>query len=757
MSLELLSSKIVVIEEAPSIRTLTPAPTAVLFAQGITQKGPVRSPVLSTSFEDWSNVFGGYISGAELPLQVRQFFLNGGTQIWTSRVVHHTDITNPSSKTSALATGTFNTPALGETQGEVISGNAGPYLLDDGQSLTVRGSNDGVPWGPTAVGFTAVAGYAETDEGIGAGGVEPFALVDGDTLQIAVDGGLTQTVTFNTGEFAAIGAATAEEVAAVINGELVGASATVVGAGTKVRVTSDSKGTGSQINVVGGTAAGALKLDLVAGTGGTHTGSGHAVNIAATAAAEAVARIASVLAANAVVAVDSNRIRIRSVGLGSDSNVKIDGGTANTAFGFDLATHVGYAAGPAATLRIDGKYDGAYANGFQIDVSTATNGEADEFNLTVKDSLGIILEVFPNLSMDDDSDRYVESIIGDDDAGSIWAAAVDLDAALSSQRPANGTVTLSGGNDGLVALADADFIGSEVGQTGLRAFDIVQGGTLMISPDRAVVAVHNAIITYCEITRNFEIFAVLDPPSNYSDTSIVTHKLSLTSSEMYDLYWPRVKIPNPSTAVFGDVDVLTVPPSGSLVGMYARSDARQLAGPFAQPVGVDTGRLYGVSDVENDNVLRESIRDKIFPHRINPIIFTPGVGIYPDGVRTGKGDGNFPSVGERRGASFVEMTLKYGLLFAKNQANTPELRAAVRRTIEVFLIGLMVDGAFASRKPDEAFFIDVSDELNPPSVQRAGKLIIRIGLATAAPAEFIIIRVTRDTRALDEEARARVG
>jgi hypothetical protein len=63
----------------------------------------------------------------------------------------------------------------------------------------------------------------------------------------------------------------------------------------------------------------------------------------------------------------------------------------------------------------------------------------------------------------------------------------------------------------------------------------------------------------------------------------------------------------------------------------------------------------------------------------------------------------------------------------------------------------MNNGAFRSRTPKSAFFVDVSDTLNPPSVIFAGKLIARIGLATNKPAEFILLKIAQDTRALEAE------
>jgi hypothetical protein len=61
----------------------------------------------------------------------------------------------------------------------------------------------------------------------------------------------------------------------------------------------------------------------------------------------------------------------------------------------------------------------------------------------------------------------------------------------------------------------------------------------------------------------------------------------------------------------------------------------------------------------------------------------------------------------------------------------------------------MNNGTFRRREPHKAFFVDVSDTLNTPAVIFAGRLIVRIGLATNKPAEFIMPRSSEDTQALE--------
>lgn len=93
------------------------------------------------------------------------------------------------------------------------------------------------------------------DPGVG------FSLSDGQTLILAIDEGLNQTITFATAQFANIAAALPEEVAAAINSQLTGASAVSTGFGS-VQVTSDTSGKRSRVRVVGGSASALGMIEL---------------------------------------------------------------------------------------------------------------------------------------------------------------------------------------------------------------------------------------------------------------------------------------------------------------------------------------------------------------------------------------------------------------------------------------------------------------------------------------------------------------
>ena len=742
MGNQLLASKIVITEEEPSIRSLPALPTAVCAMIGVTERGPVGVATLVTSFDEYMRYFGGDVLNSDLVHAARGFFQNGGQFLYVVRTVHYTNPDLPGSKTSLASTLNIKTPAVGPTAGFVLGSVVGPWDLEPGDTLNV--AVDG--GAPATATFNATAAARET------GAAETFALSDGDTLTVQVDGGSTQTITFLASEFVNIALATAEEVAAVINAKIAGARATVTTGGTKVTVTSDKRGTGSGINVTGGTANAVLTF-----TTGLISGTGNVANVDAVLFAEAKSIIEAAVAGCTVTS-DTGRAKITSNTTGLLSSVQVQASsTADDEFGFDNAVHTGTTGAALDTLKADGKYDGTYADDIKCRVSDATSGTASEFNFTVEDG-GVAVEVFPNVTMDDTQPNFIETVVNHADTGSRLVRVTDLDAvAPNFGRPANGLHgPLTGGNDGLVGLADTDFIGSSVGKTGIRALDTKQDVTLLTIPGRATGAVQQAMYQYSELVRDRAIFCIYDSPAGSSATSIVTYfettAALLNATECAAMYWPRIKVLNPATGIYGSDQTLVVPPCGHIAGMFARTDGSRPGGIYEPPAGVEVGRLFGCVGLETDESLDENKRDLVFPKRINPVTTLPGVGGYfVDGARTCKGGGNFPTVAERRGVSYIEQTIKAGLQFARHRNNDEKLRKQVARTITVFLLIQMRQDAFRSKKPKEAFFVDVGVGLNPPSVQFAGQLKARVGLATQKPAEFIILSFSQDLRALEEE------
>lgn len=745
---ELLASKVVIQEEAPKVRNIVGVPTSVGAFVGVTERGPLtRTPV--SSYEEFLEVFGGLTANAvDLPIAVRGFFEESGgaaQKCYIDRVVHYSDITSAASKTSAAGTKTLLTDALASTAGSVTGTVAAPFALVDGDTLVA--SVDG--GGNITSTFNATAAARENTP------AETYALSDGQTLTVKVDGGSVQTITFLTAEFSNIALATAEEVAAVINAKITGASAAATSSGTKVTITSDTLGTSSEIEVTGGTANTALTFNTAA-----INGTGDAADASAVTVAELKTLFEADIAGITVTDV-GGYVKVASNTLGGSSSILIvASSTLDTTLGLDNATHTGNAAGTLNTLQVDGKTDGAYANSVSVEIATATSGVTAEFNLLVYES-SVLAEVFPNLSMDDTAANFVEDVVNAVNGGSDLITVTDLDAATSSpdDRPVNGTFALAGGDDGLTGLVDNDFIGSASSSTGLRAFDEVNDIGLLAIPGRATSAVQNAALTYAEVTRAKSMFVVLDPPASQTAAQIVTYVKTTAvlkeSSEFGAMYWPRIKIDNPDQTLFGKDATIVAAPSGHICGVYARTDAAfGGAGVYEAPAGIEVGRIFAARGVETNEVNDENKRDLVYPELVNPIVSEEGQPTHIDGSRTLKSTGDFPTIGERRGVIFISKSLRTGLAFGKHRKIKPSTRSQLDRVTTRFMVTQTRLGAFASDDPTKAFFVDWSDALNPPSVAFGRKQIGRVGVATAKPSEFIIVKVSQDTRALDAELAA---
>jgi flagellar hook protein FlgE len=111
---------------------------------------------------------------------------------------------------------------------------------------------------------TASAFQGGTHAVVGGTATGPFALTDGDTLDVTVDDGVTQTITFRAADFTALGSniatASATDVATVMQAQLTGA--TVDGSSGSLVVTSDRTGEVSGLKVDDGTGSPAALLGL---------------------------------------------------------------------------------------------------------------------------------------------------------------------------------------------------------------------------------------------------------------------------------------------------------------------------------------------------------------------------------------------------------------------------------------------------------------------------------------------------------------
>jgi uncharacterized protein len=348
-----------------------------------------------------------------------------------------------------------------------------------------------------------------------------------------------------------------------------------------------------------------------------------------------------------------------------------------------------------------------------------------------------VVEDFDDLSLDEDSGstRFM--------SGSTLCLLV-RDATLAAGiLPANGSQALAGGTDDPEPLAAAAFKGegysgaASAGRQGLAAlaeneYDDV---ALLCAPG-AAVDVQQALVAHCEQMRYR--FAVIDCGPGASDPASIDPRAMIRASAFAAFYYPWLSVSDPNTGV-----PKWIPPCGHVLGAYARTDAER--GVFKAPANE---ALAGVRQVEFN--LDENTLAALNQRRVNAIRAFPGQGIRLWGARTlaQDSDTEWKYVSVRRLLIFIEHSIEKGTQWAVFEPNDARLWTRVKDTIRGFLRAQWRLGAFAGQKEEQAFFVKCDEQTMTQDDIDNGRLVCEIGIAPVRPAEFVIVRIFRQTAKL---------
>jgi phage tail sheath protein FI len=297
------------------------------------------------------------------------------------------------------------------------------------------------------------------------------------------------------------------------------------------------------------------------------------------------------------------------------------------------------------------------------------------------------------------------------------------------------TVSLSGGSNGSVSsITAADFIGVDNGagkRTGIQSFldnDVV---SIMAVPGVVDPNVQLTLVAHCENLASR--FAVLDVPRDAKKVNDIINHRNIFDSTYAALYHPWLEVFDPL-----DKKTIAIPPSGAVIGIYARSDNTR--GVHKAPANEVVRACTGL-----DCQFNKGEQDILNPKGVNLIRTFPGQGIRVWGARTASSDGSWKYVNVRRLFIFIEESIKANTNWAVFEPNNEVLWVRVQRTISVFLNNLWRNGMLAGGTPEEAFFVDIGRTTMTQDDIDNGRLICIIGVAPVKPAEFVIFRITQKT------------
>jgi phage tail sheath protein FI len=295
----------------------------------------------------------------------------------------------------------------------------------------------------------------------------------------------------------------------------------------------------------------------------------------------------------------------------------------------------------------------------------------------------------------------------------------------------------------LPAPKTEDFRGDVSERRGLEGLEAIEDITMLCVPDLMtappgqqldlgmVKSIQNAMIAHCE--RMKDRVAILDAPPNMSPQEIRTWRMDIAGydSSYAAFYYPWIQVLDPIRG-----QPISIPPSGHLAGIWARSDNTR--GVHKAPA--NEGVRYADSLTFN---VTKGEQDTLNPVGVNCIRAFPGMGIRVWGARTLANNPAWRYINVRRLFNYVEKSIERGTQWIVFEPNDRLLWARVRRDVSSFLRTVWLGGALFGNTPEEAFYVKCDEELNPREVRDLGQLIIEIGLAPVKPAEFVIFRIAQ--------------
>ena len=352
-----------------------------------------------------------------------------------------------------------------------------------------------------------------------------------------------------------------------------------------------------------------------------------------------------------------------------------------------------------------------------------------------------IVESYQYLSFNIETAYYIEKKLAKSDLVTVsYTGLANTDILPPFARLAGGEAAVvtvdfaEGSNGNAMAMTPADFIGADRGagkRTGIQAFvdnDVV---SIMAVPGVTDPNVQLSLTAHCEGLGSR--FAVLDIPREAKKVPDIINHRNMFDSTYAALYHPWLIVFDPL-----DKRNIAIPPSGSVIGIYARSDNTR--GVHKAPANEVVRSCVGL-DVQ----FNKGEQDLLNPKGVNLIRAFPGMGIRVWGARTASSDGSWKYINVRRLFIFIEESIKANTNWAVFEPNDEVLWVRVQRTIEVFLTNLWRNGSLAGTSPDEAFFVNIGRTTMSQDDIDNGRLICVIGVAPVKPAEFVIFRITQKT------------
>ena len=379
-------------------------------------------------------------------------------------------------------------------------------------------------------------------------------------------------------------------------------------------------------------------------------------------------------------------------------------------------------------------------------------------------------ETFHNLNVNPATNNFIANLVGLVPSSGRGSGLSNLIRAQVSGPPdfvahvpylsaANTSVTSgpSTGADGISAMSLTTYIDlfddtaldtdDPATRGGIYAFKNIRGMLMIAMPGMTDPGAQGDLLALCENDRYK--FAVLDPAGtgtvddwhiiDASPNDVIAQRGNY-DSEYGALYYPWVQLEDPNPTNPNVIGSVNLPPSGHVMGIYARSDINR---------GVDKAPANEVVNgvIAFSHHVDQGTQDILNPLGINALrdFRAENRGLRVWGARTVSSNQEWKYINIRRLFQYIEASIEYGTQWVVFEPNNELLWARVRQSVSDFLTDTWRSGALMGTKASEAFYVLCDRTTMTQSDIENGRLIVEIGIAPTFPAEFVIFRISQWT------------
>lgn len=245
-----------------------------------------------------------------------------------------------------------------------------------------------------------------------------------------------------------------------------------------------------------------------------------------------------------------------------------------------------------------------------------------------------------------------------------------------------------------------------------------------------VIKRQQRLVAVAQLRRRF--VALLDVPPGLAVAGITSWRAGFDSS-FAAAYHPWLGVPRA-----GDPrgEIVPVPPSAFAAGIIAGRE-RRLGLPWG-PANELAARA-----VTSTAQITDALHDQLHLLGIN-IYRSERDGFRLSAARTLSSDPAYRQLNVRRLMTMIILALERESQWLVFEPNATQLQGLLLHSVTQFLRALYQQRAFAGDTEEQSFFVRCDDQLTPPQTQSLGRLVAEIGVAPAAPLEYLVLRITQD-------------